>query len=729
MMFGQAHNDIKLLSDAWNKSWDALTLNRTQIQSQGSTTRLWSLNNSRHKSSQISLWAFLDLPRINRVTERIQDIRASILGLLDVMPSPHAPLNGREFRILRLLPGGPEEAIRCRLINTSVETPSNEYSAFSYCWGSASQPRKIIILNGCPFAVSCTVHTLLESFRNRAEEHHWIDALCIRQDDVLEKNVQIPLMGQIYSAASYVNIWLGPDVDGVGCIFNSLAEQGAVALLQSRGLSGISQLLHNQWFQRVWIVQELLLSRPGAPILNLGHHHINWERFATAVKFLIRSSAIFNERIASSISVDMFDASPEDQLPQLTDQWFRSVDTASDHVHAHGKAISAIANTPIKKLIQHREIYWQDLSGCPVNSNSRPFSLSAALAMIAPFTATDVRDKVYGILGMTASGMHSTIAVDYGKTVPQVFLDATISILTPHPTKASIALFSRFPLLSVTGCCEEGYPSWTLDLSCQKGCGMLRSFDHEEAAHIDYGTMQQSLLEVDLRTLELRTTASVVDSIIRIFKCSQEFSPYLQDADWSEQKITGIRDVLRCLRNAQIWYDTTQDATQSWTSGAREPLWQLFYLSAGLPVPSQDSTMREYAEKFDVLVGRKPVPRKHLLSIPNVGAKNSHAASVYRYGEPLSSQIASIISANEYPPSSFFITSQGFCGLCNYGAQVGDTLAVLFRGGADSPGIPFVIRDINHNLYSTVAVAGIPKSWEDIARYRGTFDPREIAIK
>ena len=41
----------------------------------------------------------------------------------------------------------------------------------------------------------------------------WIDALCINQDDKEEKAIQVPLMGEIFSKAQSVFVWLGPDHD------------------------------------------------------------------------------------------------------------------------------------------------------------------------------------------------------------------------------------------------------------------------------------------------------------------------------------------------------------------------------------------------------------------------------------------------------------------------------------------------------------------------------------
>lgn len=38
----------------------------------------------------------------------------------------------------------------------------------------------------------------------------WIDAICIEQENDIEKSTQVPHMGSIYSLASQVAVWLGP---------------------------------------------------------------------------------------------------------------------------------------------------------------------------------------------------------------------------------------------------------------------------------------------------------------------------------------------------------------------------------------------------------------------------------------------------------------------------------------------------------------------------------------
>lgn len=47
----------------------------------------------------------------------------------------------------------------------------------------------------------------------------WIDALCVDQDNVSERSHQVNVMGQIYTAACQVLIWLGPEDESTSSAF------------------------------------------------------------------------------------------------------------------------------------------------------------------------------------------------------------------------------------------------------------------------------------------------------------------------------------------------------------------------------------------------------------------------------------------------------------------------------------------------------------------------------
>jgi hypothetical protein len=55
----------------------------------------------------------------------------------------------------------------------------------------------------------------LHEARSRKDQRRlWVDALCINQSHIDEKNHQVGIMGEIYSKAAWVLVWLGAEKAG-----------------------------------------------------------------------------------------------------------------------------------------------------------------------------------------------------------------------------------------------------------------------------------------------------------------------------------------------------------------------------------------------------------------------------------------------------------------------------------------------------------------------------------
>jgi hypothetical protein len=131
----------------------------------------------------------------------------------------HQPLNlyKREFRLLRVLPREDEsELILLELRNFVYGEQS--YRTLSYMWGSSLNSRTILI-NGLEFGIRASLWTFFNetshASHNFLKENlwYWIDAVCIDQQNLPERNHQVSLMALIYSEASDVLIWLGGAAD------------------------------------------------------------------------------------------------------------------------------------------------------------------------------------------------------------------------------------------------------------------------------------------------------------------------------------------------------------------------------------------------------------------------------------------------------------------------------------------------------------------------------------
>jgi hypothetical protein len=121
-------------------------------------------------------------------------------------------LSAYPIRLLRLLPAGAfNEKLKCKLFNTTLDAENRaDFEALSYTWGIPNDTSDII-LNGKPHPVTKNLELALRHLRYPDRERIlWVDALCINQSDLLEKNQQVPQMKEIYCRGSQrVVVWLG----------------------------------------------------------------------------------------------------------------------------------------------------------------------------------------------------------------------------------------------------------------------------------------------------------------------------------------------------------------------------------------------------------------------------------------------------------------------------------------------------------------------------------------
>lgn len=102
------------------------------------------------------------------------------------------------IRLLQILDGAPGTPICCRIKSYPLSScPS--YTALSYTWGAANTSNEIF-LNGTAFGVRSNLSQFLNQARPLKKwRYFWIDAICIDQGNVLERNHQVQLMKDLYS--------------------------------------------------------------------------------------------------------------------------------------------------------------------------------------------------------------------------------------------------------------------------------------------------------------------------------------------------------------------------------------------------------------------------------------------------------------------------------------------------------------------------------------------------
>ncbi|EHK23063.1 uncharacterized protein TRIVIDRAFT_222322 [Trichoderma virens Gv29-8] len=228
-----------------------------------------------------------------------------------------------EIRVLILHPGKKGSPVECTLKHGRLGSKL-QFDALSYVWGSPAATEEITC-NNRRRKVGRNLYDALERLRLPDEDRIlWIDALCINQADNKEKTQQVRLMGEIYSRARRVLIWLGNHEDveaGVGKlasrpsdekhvdwtplepVFTNLLFYQAQAFLIWLGFEGavnmgvaklgepqsstqfdwssLIPVIQSPWFSRVWCIQELVLA--SNPLIVTRDSMISWDAFAKAV--------------------------------------------------------------------------------------------------------------------------------------------------------------------------------------------------------------------------------------------------------------------------------------------------------------------------------------------------------------------------------------------------------------------------------------------------------------
>lgn len=319
-----------------------------------------------------------------------------------------------------------------------------KYEALSYTWGP-TEDSEIAYIE--PEMQNCTAAAILNDRREGGEcvtlelrqnltlalRHlryadkvrvMWIDALCINQEDISERNEQVKRMANIYRMAHRVVAWLGREEGGSkhaittlqyigrqieetksGRLFRAPRAEEPDMWMNACNLSygdqtwqALSDLLECSWFYRLWCWQEIKLSSRQT-ILQFGRDQLSWTQFRRAVLCLhnkeILPSIMFRERCRHIACLRM---------------------------DAESQSMSFLLDLSRSK-------------GC-----------------------TDAKDKIYGLLGITSPSFNASIVTDYSLSVEQVYKNAFL---------AHLRATRRLELLKHCDLAKRciGGPSWVPDWS------------------------------------------------------------------------------------------------------------------------------------------------------------------------------------------------------------------------------------------------------------------------
>lgn len=177
-----------------------------------------------------------------------------------------------------------DEPISCSLVQVAFgDRP--KFDAVSYMWGDCERKEwHTILLHGVDYAVGENLWDALHHLRRDCQgKLFWIDAICIDQDNLDERNLQVRMMDQIYFRAQTVIVWLGSKyakyqrllreedlqstlVQAGDPETNSDSSSDEQDVTKSNGTSPeeiamAKALLQDGYWHRLWIIQEIAQAR------------------------------------------------------------------------------------------------------------------------------------------------------------------------------------------------------------------------------------------------------------------------------------------------------------------------------------------------------------------------------------------------------------------------------------------------------------------------------------
>jgi hypothetical protein len=187
----------------------------------------------------------------------------------------HTPLDQTKgaFRLLKVLPDlSTDGLIECEIWHDDTDAT---YTCLSYVWGSDVDHEEIL-LNGKSLQCRQNLWDFLNVARAKyatTPEAFWIDALCIDQTNFLERNQQVAQMGDIYSSATTVLIWLGcnENIAHFLSVLDQLAAESPSTEKRAKRFwyqgkskqkqTGWLSFMNSVYWTRAWITQEIFLAQ------------------------------------------------------------------------------------------------------------------------------------------------------------------------------------------------------------------------------------------------------------------------------------------------------------------------------------------------------------------------------------------------------------------------------------------------------------------------------------
>lgn len=335
-------------------------------------------------------------------------------------------LQAGSIRLLTVRAGAFQDPFDCSLSTVKLDE-AGTYVALSYSWGGGAHHVPLAITGCLPrFRITTKLYSSLKRLR---DPHRgvavWVDAICINQQDIVERADQVKSMQRIFSLATTVFIYLGEvlmhDLDAIHGPNSIEAWFPKLQILMTQPAAGL-------WWNRVWVLQELVSARNA--VVCIGTSRAPWGAFLGGVNDKIRDIPL------------------EVRHQTLKDRSSLAQRRLDDVKRQHGTGSQAIICTKCGTLL-----------------DTHSPNLLELIEATCICYATDPRDKIFALLGLVRSPHPQGVSIDYNIPSHVVFAYTTLHLLGTYIRFAHE--YWRWPRLphQQNGTSGPAGSSWIVDLA------------------------------------------------------------------------------------------------------------------------------------------------------------------------------------------------------------------------------------------------------------------------
>jgi len=401
---------------------------------------------------------------------------ASYIPAREAQTYQYKPLDPEknEIRLLRMR-YAPGNSILCEIFHTTVEN-APPYHALSYAWGDKSSIQIISVFsvpmnNGAVLVTPNLKHALLrlKPVRPNEELVIWVDALCIDQMNIPERNVQTGKMRMIYENAQKLYVWIGLKNHGsseaiqLAQMLKTRSRQEVARILKhpntAYALEALVQLFRRQYWWRIWVIQEVSCSKETT--IYCGDNAIPWKELENVCDVMQEHEEFLTKNL-----------------------FYKHLSKVHTLTHGGPRGLQLTRYSP---------------------SLSNPPLLELLLSHKSK-KSTDPKDKVYALVGISSSRL-TFGPIDYSLSMRDVF---------SHTARHIITTSQKLDVICVKQNSTEQFdlPSWVPDWTRKPSTGgnALIGLHHHSPPFAAAGNTKASFAFLD-NGLVLKTQGIIIDRI------------------------------------------------------------------------------------------------------------------------------------------------------------------------------------------------------------------------